>query len=388
VPGYLLAGALTPQAINAALAAMALAATSATPGATGELTVSVQSGPSVMMRVRVPVLVFPRLVTVVTHTAGRVPGIKAMYESVQRWYPGTRLIASDDSKRPDEAMEQPVGPLQTWLRMPVDTGLAGGRNCLLEAVATPYVYLMDDDFTVQADSHLDLLLAALATSDFDIASAVIPQDIAAFVHFRGFINATADGDMRLRYGMYGRAAAGCAHVDFVPNVFMAKRAALLRSPWDAYFKLGEHEDFFVRAKEAGVRVLSCDHVNIHHNQFQWWRPSESNTEEESRYAQRRFRVYSFFVASLRKHGLKRLDSFGTIQQDLSKPVNFWPADGENPLLLDPPPWTDTAGRCPATGNVITTPSQSAGKRDGAGGAKGTRGGTATARGERSARDRK
>jgi len=168
-------GRLTVADVNRALHSVTYTQSIPEFGGVDTVRVLLWAGKKLVVVRRVPVMVFSRLVTVMTHTAGRVPGIKAMYDSLQRWFPGTRLLASDDSKQPNEQLEEPVGPLQQWLRLPPDTGLAGARNALINAIFTPYVYLMDDDFTVQADSHLDLLLTALATSDFDIASAVIPQ---------------------------------------------------------------------------------------------------------------------------------------------------------------------------------------------------------------------
>jgi hypothetical protein len=260
------------------------------------------------------VAIFNRLVTVLTHTNGRSNLVRALYDSVQQWFPGTAVLASDDSVQPTElAQRMPVGPSMNWVPVPVDAGLSLARNTLVKAATTPFVYLMDDDFTLGPHSHLDVLLEVLQTSGFDIASAVIPQDIANFVHFRGFVQVVGK-DLQLRPGDYGRVE-GCLHVDFTPNVFMARRTSLMRSPWDDELKLGEHEDFFLRAKAAGMRVLSCDHVEITHNQDKWW---DRSATKDAQYADRRTRVFEFFKKVLRKHKLQRLDSFGVIHAHLDE----------------------------------------------------------------------
>jgi hypothetical protein len=157
------------------------------------------------------------------------------------------------------------------------------------------------------NSNLDVLLQVLHATGFDIASALIPADVEALVDFRGLVDAT-ETDLRLRPGNKGQVH-GCLHVEFTPNVFMGRRASLMRSPWDPELKLGEHEDFFLRAKEAGFRVLSCDYVEVVHMQDKWWVPSETN---DTVYAERRRRVYEFMKRSLQKHGLQRLNSFGIV----------------------------------------------------------------------------
>lgn len=45
-----------------------------------------------------------------------------------------------------------------WLATGADLGLSLNRNKLVSANETPFVQLLDDDFGVNRESHLDLLL--------------------------------------------------------------------------------------------------------------------------------------------------------------------------------------------------------------------------------------
>jgi len=271
---------------------------------------------TVVDEVTITLLVFNRLVTLATHTSGRAPSVRNMYNSLQRFFPGTRLLASDDAV--SDAANPVFGSFMQWLDVPADCGLSYARNALVSSATTPFVQFLDDDFIFNHNSRLDVLLETLFLSRFDIASPIIPADAEKFkFHFRGVMSiAPKKGILSLEPGIHG-VVENCFHVDFVPNVFMARRIALSRVQWDPVLKLGEHEDFFWRAKQAGLRILSCDHVHVIHNQLDWWTPQQQ-TSAVAAYIDKRKRVYEYFLVSLKKHGLKRLISFGTIMAEVEK----------------------------------------------------------------------
>jgi hypothetical protein len=49
----------------------------------------------------------------------------------------------------------------------------------------------------------------------------------------------------------------CYYSDMVDNFFLADVETIRQVRWDKYFKLGEHEDFFWRAKQLGVKSAFC-----------------------------------------------------------------------------------------------------------------------------------
>lgn len=300
--------------INRALASVTYLAS----GSQGDdLTIRLIANDVDLLRETLSIYVLARLVTIVTHTHGRLGSVQRMHDSIQAWYPGTRLLVSDDSGTDKVRSGLGNATFASVLQLPFDTGLSAGRNALISSATTPYVFLLDDDFTVGESTHLDYLLRVLEADApggrFHFASAVIPADAENFAfHFRGLM-ATSFGDLTLSPGAHG-TVYGCTHVDFVPNVFLARRATLQQVRWDPDLKLGEHEEFFLRAKRFGVRILSCDNSEVQHHQLTWWTGAPSVGEED--YVEKRKRVYDFFKLSLRKSGLKRLISFGTVMANI------------------------------------------------------------------------
>jgi glycosyltransferase involved in cell wall biosynthesis len=254
---------------------------------------------------RIEVIVFQRMVTYVAHTNGRIHHIQSLHDSVQKFYPGTLVLASDDGENSTERGEMPGLPTLRWIVLPVDSGLSIGRNELILSARTPYVHVVDDDFTISSRSHFELLLEVLHTSSFDLASPRIPADVASGWSYRGLFSID-NKTLSLVRGLHG-THRGCEHVDFVPNVFMAKREALLRSPWDPELKLGEHEEFFLRLTQSGAKVLYCNDLEITHIQYQWWK--YVNNDPNS-YFVKRSRAIDFWRVALQKHGLERLFVFG------------------------------------------------------------------------------
>jgi hypothetical protein len=264
------------------------------------------------------VLIYNRMVTIITHTHGRVKNVEALHASVQKWFPGTTVLASNDGeqKSPLELAERIRASRNStlqWMQLPFDSGLSLGRNELILRASTPYVHLLDDDFTLMSTSHFDVLLTLLHGSTFDIASPKIPVDESVGWTFRGTIR-RENSTLELVNAIHG-TYQGCEHVDFVPNIFLAKRLSLLQSPWDSHLKLGEHEEFFFRAKQTGLQVLFCPNVEVRHNQHKWWK--ESNAAPDS-YVGKRRRVREFWDAALNKHGLTKLVLFGKTLVDLDE----------------------------------------------------------------------
>jgi GT2 family glycosyltransferase len=120
---------------------------------------------------------------------------------------------------------------------------------------------------------------------------------------------TNNKTLSLAPGNYGHFAH-CSHVDFIPNVFLGRTNTFKTEiQWDNLLKLGEHEDFFLRAKELGVKTLTCPGVTFIHDQVDFWLKRDA-------YEVKRNRIFDFWRLSLRKHGLNKLDSFGFIMMDL------------------------------------------------------------------------
>jgi hypothetical protein len=290
----------------------------------------------------VPILVFSQCVTVLTKTMGtpdRWPSIRLLAESVQRYFPETRVLVASDSGQPidktvflnstsvDNINRENLSITITIYDLPEDSGLSKGRNYLVNQTTTPFFFLLDDDFEFEEDSHLDILLELIYTHQhIDIIAGKIPENIRMYFDFSGFF---------LRYGQTLELVPGvtherrheilfhrsnneakndgipCRRVDFVPNVFMGRTEAVRSILWDDEFKVGEHEDFFMRFAHAKRNVYTCRYIHVHHHQIVWWK------QPENPYSKKRARAYKYFEKMLIKHKLKKMISFGVIVSDIN-----------------------------------------------------------------------
>lgn len=275
------------------------------------ITINLESELSPTQTHHIQVYNVAKLATLIVKTFGRMDKVFALVRTVRHYYPGLRILVADDG----ESIAKTAGKYRgfEYLPLPYDVGLSAGRNCLLEKVDTPYFMTLDDDFLLDEQSVIEGLIHALEVGNFDIAAGKNPVDESKFdIDFCGTMTVDATA-MWLQPGFRGEPRAECHPVDFVPNLFAA-RTQVIREKllWDENLKLGEHEDFFWRAKQLGIRVATCPAVSFIHDQVPHWL-------QRTKYEKLRSRVYDFWKVSLKKHGLSRLVSFGTVVMDLVEP---------------------------------------------------------------------
>lgn len=80
-------------------------------------------------------------VTVIFKSFERQKMAKRLYENLQKYYPGVRVVIADDSRKPLDLQ----GDSLTIIHLSFNSGLSYGLNQALERVDTPYVMRMDDD---------------------------------------------------------------------------------------------------------------------------------------------------------------------------------------------------------------------------------------------------
>jgi hypothetical protein len=211
--------------------------------------------------------------------------------------------------------------------LPEGSGLSKCRNYLVKKTTTPFFFLLDDDFELEEDSHLDILLEIIYTHQhIDIVAGKIPEDIRDFNDFSGMF-LRYDQTLELVYNvsndrkdqmLFSRSAEDkmnngnpCRQVDFVPNVFMGRTEAVRSVLWDDDLKLGEHEDFFLRFIQSNRNVYSCRYIHVHRREIPWWKTVNNDSE-------RRMVVLKYFEKMLMKHNLKRLVTFNHVVVDLDK----------------------------------------------------------------------
>ncbi len=82
-----------------------------------------------------------------------------MLASVRKVYAGPVIIA-DDSQVPYASDD----PLVSVLRLPFDSGIGAGRNALIDAVTTEYLWMADDDMILLPDFDIGRVLDYLASN--------------------------------------------------------------------------------------------------------------------------------------------------------------------------------------------------------------------------------
>jgi hypothetical protein len=204
------------------------------------------------------------------------------------------------------------------IRLPYDVGLSAGRNAALEHVTTPYFVLLDDDFVFHPVlTNLTALLAVVASGAADIAAGSLvlervenvgtldldAEDAPVPYTYAELFDLTNPAVLRMRKGSLGTLPepfSDCTFHHIVLNFFAARTDAVRRvGGWDADLKLGEHQEFFLRASTADppLSVASCpDRAIALHDQ----------DHTDHAYKTRRRREAHFLRQALAKHGFEEL----------------------------------------------------------------------------------
>ncbi len=108
-------------------------------------------------------------------------------------------------------------------------------------------------------------------------------------------------ELRMRKGSHGPVPgfeADCTRHDIVLNFFVGRTVRVREmGGWDARLKMGEHQDFFLRAKRAQLGVAVCPtYAAALHDQ----------DHTNPNYKQKRMREFQFLRQMLEWHGLRRL----------------------------------------------------------------------------------
>lgn len=252
-----------------------------------------------------------KLITILVKTFGRMDKVRALVESTIGLYPGVPIIVGDDGEGSELVKEGPLRGFY-YYPFPYDIGLSEGRNRLVEKVKTEYVLFLDDDFVLTEASDLARLIHELNMNRHDLVAGKSPN-----------CDTDYSGTMRVHKSKQGKKllllpqkttidGSTCERVDIVPNLFMAHTKLFQRIKWDSQLKLGEHEDFFLRAKRLGIRVSTCPGLTFDHHQT----PEQLQSEH---YRKMRGRVWGFLEIFLKKHGLSELVAFGKSKATL-KPL--------------------------------------------------------------------
>lgn len=252
------------------------------------------------------------------------------------------LIADDSKMSSEDLIKSEFSDLPiTYLNLPFDTGLSEGRNVLVNHVSTDYFLLCDDDYVFESRTDLDRALEVLKENKLDIVGGeyynyVNIPNLKVFVRqithpFRllrfflhrykrsayigNFVMKDKDCELQVSYLPPEKEITRC---DLVNNFFIA-HTATVRSMggWDKELKMGEHEDFFLRAKQKGLQVAFLANFGTGHY--------PAIPVKNSAYDQYRVRAADFKRRFVKKHGfvnyIEKEISTGKVLFEYSQTLN-------------------------------------------------------------------
>ena len=157
--------------------------------------------------------------TIVTHTFKRPEAIKALTESIAKFYPDylpNNFLVNDDTEH--------------------DRGVSWGRNYLISQAKTEFVLCIDDDFIFTEKTNIERLEELMDTTDNDMIGFDCGAD-----YMGSFITEQTENGLIVQQVPVKNSNN---KYDYIPQIFIAKRDVLLKHPWNPDFKIGEHFPFF------------------------------------------------------------------------------------------------------------------------------------------------
>lgn len=194
--------------------------------------------------------------TAIIKTFERPETVKRLVRSMKRLYPKLKIIVVDDSANPLvlEGVETII--------LPYDSGVSVGRQKALEAVKTPYVLLLDDDFVFYGETNLEPAIVIMDEyREIDIMGGEV-LNLPSFksVDYRqAKLHPTKERSVMPE----GSSIAGIPVFDKVPNFYIARTEQLKLVGWDKRIKRLDHADFFTRAKGVLVTVFNHQFKVLH-----------------------------------------------------------------------------------------------------------------------------
>ena len=210
--------------------------------------------------------------TAIIKTFERPETLKRLLKSLKHFYPNMHVIVVDDSAKPLE-----VSGVESIV-LPYDSGVSAGRQTALEAVKTPYVLLLDDDFIFYGQTKLE---EALALMEREESIDIMGGEVVNLPSFRSvdYRHAQLHRTEATSLLPLGSQIAALPVYDKVPNFYISRTKRLKLVGWDARIKRLDHADFFTRAKGVLLTVYNKEFKILH-----------AQTPHNTRYMRKRHEV--------------------------------------------------------------------------------------------------
>lgn len=208
-------------------------------------------------------------VTFIFKSFERKSSAKRLYRSIQKYYPGVKVIIADDSKKPLMLKSEHV----QVVHLPFNSGLSKGLNKALALVDTPFAIRMDDDQVLTPYTTFHKHLQFLRNhSELDLisvfqytASAPLSWQSKIKPYFKETMD-EAPKPLKIPHGTF--LDKSYVVLGKVPNVFVARTGKFREVGYDDNIRMTDHLEFFFRAAGVLASALALDSFVLHyHNPF-------------------------------------------------------------------------------------------------------------------------
>jgi GT2 family glycosyltransferase len=210
--------------------------------------------------------------------------MKECVDSIRKYYPDdwVRIYIADQNESVSEETQKYYDELKAKghvvVKVPYNSGLAYGRNILVNQVKEPYLLIVDDDFKFTDKTDLTKFKNVLESKD-DIGicgGKLLGQDpYLAWMYYNPILkkifkiktNFVYHPIFQTKKYPYNPSTTLYEYTDIVLNFFLAKTEIFKDFQWDNHLILCEHTDAFLRLKETKWKVVYAPEVECEHKHF-------------------------------------------------------------------------------------------------------------------------
>jgi glycosyltransferase involved in cell wall biosynthesis len=202
------------------------------------------------------------MIDIIIKTFNRYDSLARLLRSIEKYYPESNIIISDDSQAFDEEFYTKFNLNLKVLNLGVDVGLSYGRNKAMMNTKTPYVLLLDDDFVFDERTDIGKLLLVAEHTKADVVGGRLDTNGT----IDGYNQTISVRDGVLKYKAMPEEFEEVDGVrfhkcDIVYNFGLFTK----KFKWDNKIKIkGEHVDYFLQLKRRRAKVFHCPDVVITH----------------------------------------------------------------------------------------------------------------------------
>lgn len=216
---------------------------------------------------------------------------KNLFRSIQKYYPGVKVIIADDSKKSLDIHS----PYLTVIQLPFNSGLSRSMNMALAQVETPYLVRLDDDQLLTPFSQIGKQINFLKKYPFvDLVGLLpcttprCPAPIEVAQEY--FSQSMARAPKPLLIPHMTRIDPHHIVVGKSPNIFVAKTDQIKKLGWDDNIRMIDHKEFFIRAAGNLVSTIDISTVVFHYpNHFnRYYMNYRTDTEADKAYIHQKY----------------------------------------------------------------------------------------------------